>query len=168
MKDNHISLRLSGGRKSLKESKWSLKKLSEIFPGLFRGQSGSHSGPYGVAKVLYDFSVHGGAIGTIDLLPADQLLPVGAIITRAYIDVITTFVGVNATIGVTVQGAGDEVATNTAVTSWAAGLLEGISDGTAAKMIKLTADRNVSLAIATAALTAGKAAIFIEYVISQS
>ena len=47
------------------------------------------------------------------------------------------------------------------------GVVAGIPVGTAATAIKLTAERTLSVAIATAALTAGKFIVHVEYVVSE-
>lgn len=121
-------------------------------------------------KCHYDFSKQGGAIGTLNLL--DDLgqkcqLPNKAIIRDVLIDAVTTATGgVGATIALSSgQGAADLKAA-TGFASYT-GLLAGIPVGSAATAIKLTADRNPTLAIATAALTAGKLNVHIQYQISE-
>ena len=127
---------------------------------------------YNVIKGVYDFAVDGGAVGQINLKDDKGnliSLPVGAIVTKAYIDVITTLTsGGSATIAVGAQASGDLLAA-TAVASWAAGLLAADAVGTVATMKKIaTSDKPLRLDIAVAALTAGKAKVFIEYVLSDA
>jgi hypothetical protein len=116
-------------------------------------------------------------------------LPTKAIITKAWVDVVTTFTSATdaATIALKVQSAGDLVAAiaiSDASNVYDAGL-HGALPGSyaeatvagdsaildaarnAASFIKLTAVREVTATVAVEALTAGKANIFVEYVISD-
>lgn len=115
-------------------------------------------------------------------------LPINAVVTNAWIDVITTFTSAGAdagTIAATLQSAGDitaAIAISAAGDVWDAGIHGSILgtpslDGNArtaiagaaanaASMIKLTAERELTVAVAGQALTAGKMAIFVEYYIS--
>lgn len=118
-------------------------------------------------------------------------IPTKAIITDAWIDVVTTFTDGDtdaATIALTLQSAGDLVAAIAiadASNVWDAGIrgtlinnpnlgndaahdtaLEVIALHAATKL-KLTAVREVVATVAIAALTAGKANIYIEYFISD-
>lgn len=121
-------------------------------------------------KCHYDFSTQGGAIGTVNLL--DDLgqkcqLPNKAVIRDVLIDAVTTATGaVGATIALS---SGQSAADLKGATGFASftGLLAGIPVGSAATAIKLTADRNPTLTIATAALTAGKLNVHIQYQISE-
>ena len=121
-----------------------------------------------VAKGLYDFSVLTGAIGSYNLLSTDEVIPDNAIVTNVYIDVITAFTstGGTGTIALTLNTAGDLLAAVDADTL-STGPNAGIPDGAVANMVKATAARNLVLSIATAAITAGKAVVFVEYVISE-
>lgn len=117
-------------------------------------------------------------------------IPTGAIITNAFVDVKTTFQSTAggtdlATIALMVQGAGDLVAAmaiSDSTNVWDAGLHGTLAGSFAARtvagdtavldaasraasMIKLTAEREVTATVATAALTAGKLAVFVEYYI---
>ena len=114
-------------------------------------------------------------------------IPIGAVITDAWIDVKTSFTsaGTNAgTIAVKCEGAGDLVAAlaiSDASNIWNAGVrgtLVGMTalDGNsltrianaaavAATLIKTTAEREITVTTAGQVLTAGKMAIFVEYVI---
>lgn len=123
----------------------------------------------GVIKCVYDFAVLGGAVSTISLvddLGNAAVLPNKALITRAVIDWVTTATsGGSATVALQSKTAADILAA-TAVAS-CTGFLDGVPDGTAAHFVKLTADTTIKVVIGTAALTAGKANIFIYYVYSN-
>lgn len=127
-----------------------------------------HESP-NVLKAVYDFSVLGGAIGSVNLV--DDLgnaakLPLGAIITRTFIDVITAPTsGGSATVALTAQTAGDLKAA-LAIASLT-GLVEGLQTGAISAAVKLTADRQLLATIATAALTAGKFNLFVHYVLGN-
>lgn len=132
-----------------------------------------------LAKFIYDFAVQGGATGTTANLKDDQgnpaFLPVGAIITRSFVNVLTTFVGATATIAVQTVSAGDLLAATAVASFTAAANIEGKATGTAANFsgpvvatsvtLNGTQGGPVNVVIATAALTAGKMAIYVEYVI---
>lgn len=123
----------------------------------------------GVAIGNYSFAVQGGAIGTISLKDGDGQvlkLPANALIKNVVIDVITSPTsGGSATIAVTAVSSGDLKAA-TAVASFT-GKLQGIPDNVVANMIKLSSEKTISIAIATAALTAGKFNVLVEYVVSE-
>jgi len=114
-------------------------------------------------------------------------LPTKAIITNAWVDVITTFTSATdaATIALKAQNAGDltaAIAISDASNVWDAGL-HGCLPGSyaeatvagdtaildaarkAASFIKLTAERELIATVAVEALTAGKAVIYVEYTI---
>jgi hypothetical protein len=120
---------------------------------------------------VYNFATTGGAVGAQNLVD-DQgnaiLLPVGAIIVRSYYDVITAFTsGGSATVALSVQAAND-VLSALAVASLTTGVAAGVSTGSAATMKKVsTTAKPLVLTVATAALTAGKMNVFLEYVLSE-
>lgn len=121
-----------------------------------------------VAVATYDFAEHGGAIGAINL---GVFLPDNAVIRRAWYDVVTTFTSATdaATVALKAQTAGDikaAVAISDVGNPWDAGNKDGIPVDTAATAIKLTAERELVLTVATEALTAGKLVLFVEYVVS--
>jgi hypothetical protein len=122
-----------------------------------------------VMKAKYDFAVQGGAIGSVNLVDVDgkdAVLPNKAIIKQVIFDVITAPTsGGSATIAFTANSAADMKAA-LAIASWT-GIVAGIPVGTAATSIKLTAQRTLTATIATAALTAGKINVFVEYYISD-
>lgn len=99
-------------------------------------------------------------------------LPDNAVITRAWYDVITTFTSATdaATIAIHAQSANDiksAIAISNVANPYDAGLVEGVQDGTASAMVKLTAEREIVFTVAVEALTAGKLVLFVEYVISD-
>ena len=116
-------------------------------------------------------------------------LPNKAIITKVWIDVVTTFTSAGAdagTIATHAQSAGDIVAAiaiSAAGDVWDAGLrgakpgsfaLDGnaltqvaMAAAEAATAIKMTAEREITATVAVQALTAGKANIFVEYIVSN-
>ncbi len=116
-------------------------------------------------------------------------LPTKAIITKAWVDVVTTFTSATdaGTIALKVEGTGDLVAAIAISTTgdvWDAGL-HGCLPGSyaeatvagdtaildaarnAASFIKTTAVREITATVAVEALTAGKANIFVEYILSD-
>lgn len=122
---------------------------------------------------IYDFSSQGGAISTINLKNAEQdsnlTLPKGAIITNVliYVQAAATSGG-SATIAFGAASTVDLKAA-TAVASYSlAAFLAGIPVGTAATAIApLAADTIPTVTIATAALTAGKIYVYIDYNLSS-
>ncbi len=112
-----------------------------------------------VIRGRYDFAVDGGATSTIAITSGTPI-PSGSTIVGGYVNVITPLAGATATIACQVEAAND-VLSAVAVASWTAGLknvLPAPTSGalTASTAIRTTADRNISIVIATAALTAGK------------
>lgn len=124
----------------------------------------------GMMKVVYDFTVQGGAIGAINLLDENgnaAILPAGAIITNTTFDVITALTtSASGTMAVNSEAAGDLKAA-LAAASWT-GKLAGVPVGTAATWVKLTANRQIVATIATGAITAGKWYAFVEFVLSST
>lgn len=147
-----------------------LKNNSGSFQELYQAGTYDHKQKKQVLRGKYDFAVSGGAVGTINLLDESGkalTLPKNAIITSAMIDVVTTFTsGGSATIALTANSAAD-IKAATAVASFSAGIMACIPVGSAATSIKLTADRNLAMAIAVAALTAGKAYVLVEFFVSD-
>jgi hypothetical protein len=106
---------------------------------------------------LYDFAKHGGAISTITVGP--KLIPPETIITSGIIRVVTAPVGTNATVALHLSSSEDILAA-TAITSLTLdALLDTVPVGTAATSILITAATQLSVVIATTALTAGKIAV---------
>lgn len=109
-------------------------------------------------SVLWDFSSDGGAVSTISM---GRLIPNGAIVTKVILHEITSVTsGGSATLQVL---AGATALTDAiAVASIATGVPALASSATA---IPLAADSELKLAIAVAALTAGKLRMLVEYVL---
>lgn len=126
----------------------------------------------GVVVARYDFAKQGGAVGSITLrddlasVSSSVKLPVGAIIKQVTIDILTamTSTGGTGTIALTAQTSGDLLAAVDADTL--SGRVAGIPVGTAATMIKLTAERTLLVEIATNPLLSGKFNVIVEYYIS--
>lgn len=122
------------------------------------------------AIATYDFAVNGGAIGAIN---SGAKLPDNAVITGGFIEVLTTCTTAGAdagTMAVKVQGAGDivaAVAVSDASNPWDAGFHAVVPDGTLAKFIKLTAEREVVFTIAGQAFTAGKIKVVLDYILTE-
>ncbi len=108
-----------------------------------------------VARFTYDFSVSGGAVGSI---PLDAVVPNGAVVTDGKVQVITPLASATGTAALQIQAANDVIAA--AAVSGAPWSTAGVKDivpaGTAATSIATTAARTVTLVVGTAALTAGK------------
>lgn len=128
--------------------------------------------------VVLGFDATGGkAIGTYTLNTIDKKtfrLPLNARVTRAYYEVQTTFTSATdaATISLgvptdDVAGIKAAVAISNGANAWDAGLVEGIQTGTVANAGEKTtsATRSIQAIVAVEALTAGKFALVIEYVI---
>lgn len=127
------------------------------------------NGPIAFGKAQYDFSADGGAVGLIT--PASNcIIPDNAIILGGIIDILTTFTsGGSATIavGTSAGSSTSSLKGATAVGSWSAGLLAVVPVFTAATMVKLSAQGQVTLTVAVADLTAGKANIILAYLVSN-
>lgn len=116
------------------------------------------------ARAYYDFATDGGAVSTIAL--RGDKIPSGARVVGTYIDVVTAVTSGGApTVSIGIETATDVRAAATLATApalnSAATPLGAITRATAAT--KTTADRDVSIAIATAALTAGRFSVLVEY-----
>lgn len=124
-----------------------------------------------VLKLVYDYSKDGGAVGTIGLRDENHNLvkiPKGAIISGCLIDQITTPTsGGSATIALnTGLGTAGDIKDATAYGSFT-GLVACVPVGSAASSIRTTIDTSPSMAIATAALTAGKINVLLYYFLSD-
>lgn len=109
-----------------------------------------------LSAVTYDYSVDGGAIGTISF---GQSLPAGAIVTNVWTDEQTAVAGATS---ITLK------AGSTALT----GALDMTGDSgvkarslAVADAVKLTSASELNIAIATAAATAGKVTFYVEWMI---
>lgn len=113
-------------------------------------------------SVLYDFSNDGGTAGDISF---GRILPSGAIITNVYSDELTALTsGGSATVQLKAGSTDltDALAFDTGFTG-----TENQALASSATAIKLSADSELKITIATAALTAGKVRFFVEYKISN-
>lgn len=124
-------------------------------------------------KCSYSFALQGGAIGTINLQASDGAackIPGKALIVNAWVDVITTPTsGGSATLAFSSGQTAADLLAATAKAS-VTGEVQGIPTmGTISTALKITGatDLNPYLTVATAALTAGKANVFIQYVLSN-
>lgn len=124
-----------------------------------------------LVMAVYDFSVNGGAVSSINL--SDEfgnlvIFPIGAIITNVTLDVITACTtSASGTLALDSQAGGDLLAATAAAS--VTGKLAGVPVGTAATWVKIaTSAKQLKATIATGALTAGKAYIFIEYLLSAA
>ena len=95
----------------------------------------------------------------------DAVLPKGAIITKAIIDVLTTASPTTTDLSVEVESSDDIKAAATWANSL--GIVAGIPDGDAANMIKTTTDKSVKFKSGSGGLTAGKLDVFIEYIVTE-
>lgn len=124
-------------------------------------------------KYVYDFSVLGGASGTIVLTAPDGALPDKFVIQNAYLDILTVpdSAAHTATVAVTTgQGAGDlVVAAQVNGAPWSS-LGQKVTIpllGTISTWIKTTAARSPAIVVATQNLTQGKFNLFIEGEVSS-
>ena len=130
-----------------------------------------------LAVAVYDFSVDGGATGTVNLNSAVGMIPDNAIVRNVFYDIQSTLV-TNATAGTATmvfQLPTDGtlvsilVPTGSAATGGATGTALGTPlNASAGTWIKTTAARAVQVDITGAsAITAGKVYCFVEYVTSE-
>ena len=116
----------------------------------------------GCGADIYDFAVDGGAVGTIEL---DLAIPDNSIITGAYVDVLTDPASAgSATIALGLNTNTDLLGpTAIASVTGVLNLMPGIAD-LPIEQFKLTAERKPKVTIAAAALTAGKMAIYLDWI----
>lgn len=150
------------------ESKYALNRMNSAAQKYQLGTLVNNN--VNVYKGVYDFSVKGGATGSINLVDddgANVVLPKNFIVQRVLIYVVTAVTsGGAATIAFKSKGAGDLLGA-TAKTSFTLGaLIDGVPTGGASTAIVMTADTTPQITIATAALTAGKINVHIEGVLS--
>lgn len=113
----------------------------------------------GRVRITYDFALHGGAVGNIDL--PEYLLPARAVILGGAIRVITAPTsGGSATITVSVGGT--TIKASTAIASFTGNLALETMPVYSANGGKLR------VAVGTAALTAGKFDVIIDYAIASA
>lgn len=124
-----------------------------------------------VQEYTYDFAVHGGAVGQIDLATAAKsLLPVGAVVTGVHYKVVTAFTsGGSATVAIGDVGSGARYLAATAYNNGAYAV-DNVAAAAIGVPMNITAANNGKFAItvATAALTAGKVKFFVEYLVPKN
>lgn len=119
-----------------------------------------------LVKGIWDFSVDGGAVSTINLKDDDGnliVIPSGAIVKQVFtreVTNITTSASGTLSVGL---AAVDDLLTATAAATFA-NIQAGACTGSAATMVRMTADHNLAISIATGALTAGKLEVYVEFV----
>lgn len=143
---------------------WARLKTAGELLGLIRNNG---SGFIGYAKMTYDFTVDGGAIGTITPRNAPTL-PAGAIILGGVIDITTALTsGGSATISLGFGSGGEKAVLKalTAVASWVTGVsLVIVPIFTGATIYKVLADGQLTLTVAVATLIGGKMDVNLVYV----
>lgn len=126
-------------------------------------------------RLYYDFATMGGAVGAISLQDFYDKkaanLPGKILITGCFIDVLTAPTsGGSATIALGTGQSTTDLKTATAIASYT-GIVACVPVGTAATAIKITAAKTTfvvpKITIATAALTAGKLIVHVQYVQSE-
>lgn len=116
-------------------------------------------------KWYYDFATDGGAVGDVTL--RGPKLPAGAVVTNGYIYNTTAMAsGGSATVAINIPT--DDAAGIKAATAYgtigAAGPVAIIQTGAAANISEITtAERDITITIATAALTAGAFILVLDY-----
>jgi hypothetical protein len=108
-------------------------------------------------SVLWDYSSDGGAVGTISF---GRLLPSGAVVTNVFTDEQTA---VAAATSITLK-AGSTALTG-ALDLTASSGTNSQTLASSATAIKLSADSELNIAIATTAATAGKVRFFVRYLL---
>jgi hypothetical protein len=112
-----------------------------------------------VASVLWDYSLDGGAVGTISF---GRLLPSGCIVSKVWTDEQTA---VTAATSITLK-AGSTALTGALDLTASSGIQNPALAGSAAG-IKLSADSELNIAIATTAATAGKVRFYVQYLLAN-
>jgi hypothetical protein len=102
----------------------------------------------------YSFAIDGGAEGAIVLRSDDGPIPNDSYVTGGFLDVMTSCASATGTMALHVNGANDLISA-AGEASYTAGHKDIVPDGTGTTAIQLTAARNPTLTIATAAFTAG-------------
>lgn len=118
------------------------------------------------ARAYYDFATDGGAVGAINL--RGDMIPSGAVVLSSIVKVATAVTsGGAATVSLGVETAVDIRAVATDLTTPPALSTTGNKNGLitrATAPTSTTADRHIVATIATAALTAGRFSVLVEYV----
>jgi hypothetical protein len=119
-----------------------------------------------VARATYDVATD---LGTVAAHPLGVTLPAKAVITRSYIYIVTQFVDAGAgTVALHCEDA-NNIKTATDITGSGDGsFIEGASDGAAANFKSgIAAACEITATVATAAQTAGKLVVFVEYIVVE-
>jgi hypothetical protein len=129
----------------------------------------------GKIRQVWDFDVNGGAVGVANL---DVLLPEGAIVTGGFIHVLTAVTtsasgtlsfGLNTNVDLLAATAAGSLTVNAIlplIPSTTAAL-DGNAQAagvTNSRPLRLTAERELKAEVATGALTAGKVAVYLEFI----
>lgn len=124
------------------------------------------SAVYKQARGVYDFAVSGGA--TNANISLGMNIPAKAIIVKGVIDVVTppTAQSGSPTIGIS-AATGQDIYGDIVVQNLFAGQFLTKQQGATANYVKLSGATNVTLNIKSAALTAGKIVVFLDYLISE-
>ena len=120
-----------------------------------------------VAYAEYDFAKDGGAVGDITL--RGGVLPAGAYITRAWLDVVTALTsGGAATVALKSKAAGDLLPA-TGIATFAADTFMGLGPAVNGGQVvgPTTTHTCIKATVAAAALTAGKFTVMVEYVVPR-
>ena len=119
-----------------------------------------------VARAVWDYAVDG---GTVAAHATGVILPANALIIRSYIYVVTQIVDAGSgTMAISCEDA-NNIKTATDLTGSAAGaFIEGAQTGAiSAATGAIAAACDITFTIATAAATAGKLIVFVEYVVGE-
>lgn len=132
-----------------------------------RSRSGNESA-FGSMQVYtgeYSFAVDGGAISLINLTAAGIEIPIGAIVRRAWIEVLTVVTsGGAATISLGIETPADLLAaTLVSGSPYSTATPKDLPLASATPAIKTAAARRVTMTIAAFALTAGRFRVHVEY-----
>lgn len=139
-------------------------------PELSMNIDGLHK--YRVLRATYSFAEHGGTFGAPGVIQLGVFLPDNAVIVRSYIEVTDGFTGALAEVafGVAVDdiaGILVNAAINAGVNLDTPGYKEGVQDGAFGNFsTKTTAQRELTMEIRTADVTAGIAILFCKYVVT--
>ena len=111
----------------------------------------------------YDFATHAGAVEAITV--KGNPIPSGAVITNGVVHVKTAVTSAGAaTVAIQALASEDILAATGKASLTLNALLDVVPDGTAANMIRTTANvESLTFTVGTAALTAGKVCVAIEY-----
>jgi hypothetical protein len=130
-------------------------------------------GVHKIARFIFDAALNdsaGVSNTTVATHGTGVFLPINAIILRSWYQVKTPFTSTDstATIAFKANSAGDMLAA-VAVSGnpGTAAIYTGIQDYTVTHMIEMTAEREISVAVAVEALTAGRLIGFVEYCIGE-